>query len=117
MFCGASAAAFSGDNRLLALSDKDGIVRVYHVATRKELKELRGHAGNVRALVFAGSRLVSGGDDRSVRLWNVDTAKEVARGGHTGAVLALTAAADGRRVFSGGADLAVREWDLPAAAK
>ena len=69
--------------------------------------------GNVRALVFAGTRLVSGGDDRSVRLWDVDAGKESARAGHAGAVMSLAASADGRRAFSGGADFTVREWNLP----
>jgi WD40 repeat protein len=110
----AGAAAFSPDNRLIALADKDDSVHIYDVNSGQDLKTLAGHKGTVRALAFASpKRLLSGGDDKSVRLWDVPTGKEIVRVVHAGPVVALTATAEGRYAFSGSNDLTIRQWELP----
>jgi WD40 repeat protein len=56
-------------------------------------------------------RLVSAGDDSTVRLWNSARAAETARlEGHDGAVQALAALPDGR-LASGGTDRTIRLWE------
>src|SRR5512138_3703500 len=53
---------------------------------------LAGHAGGILALAFApgGRLLASGGEDQTIRLWNVGTGREAAvLRGHTGPVRAL----------------------------
>ncbi len=107
-------AAFSADNRLLALADKDGTITIYDVTSKQELKKLTGHNGAARSLAFASSkRLLSGGDDKSIRVWDVDAGKEIARAVHNGAVTALAVGPDVRRAYSGSADTSIREWELP----
>jgi WD40 repeat protein len=52
------------------------------VITARELARLEGHAGGVTALAFApgGTRLVSTGADRTVRVWALDSgSKEPAK--------------------------------------
>jgi WD40 repeat protein len=57
--------------------------------------------------------VLSGGKDRTLRLWDVAGGKEVGRlVGHTSAVTCLAASPDGRRALSGGKDKTVRYWDL-----
>lgn len=77
---------------------------------------LDGHAGPVRALAFTpdGSRILSGGDDRTLRLWDpARPAEPVAVvGDTTAAVNALALAADGTQVLAAGADHVVRAWTL-----
>ena len=57
----------------------------------------------MRSLRPGGHRAISGGRDRSVRLWDVDTGKELRRfKGVAGPVFCAAFAPDGQTVFSGG---------------
>ena len=62
-----------------------------------------------------GSRALSGSMDSTVRLWDVETGRELRRlQGHDGLVTALAFSPDGRRALSGSMDNSVRLWGLPA---
>ncbi len=57
----------------------DGIVKVWDLAARKELKALKGHEGPVSAVILTVAGPVSAGFDRTLRTWDVDGAKEKAK--------------------------------------
>jgi hypothetical protein len=59
-----------------------------------------------------GARAVSGGDDGTVRVWNLATGVEQTLTGHGGPVRAAAVSADGARAVSGGDDGTVRVWNL-----
>jgi WD40 repeat protein len=72
-----------------------------------------GHSGAVTALApLPGGRVVSGSDDRSLRVWDLATG-ETARTleGHSGGVHAVAALADGY-VVSASHDCRLRVWSL-----
>lgn len=59
-----------------------------------------------------GKRIVSGGDDSTVRVWDAETGQEtLTLKGHTGTVGHVSFSPDGRRIVSGGDDGRVKIWD------
>lgn len=76
---------------------------------------LTGHAGGVVALAFSPDErlLVSGSYDKTVRIWDTETGRDVfgALEGHTGMVGAVAFSQHGRQVASGSHDSTIRVWD------
>jgi len=69
----------------------------------------------VRSIALSpnGKTVASGSRDGTVRLWDVETKKVVARWtGHTDAVRSLCWSVDGERVVSGSNDGTIRVWDV-----
>jgi len=72
------------------------------------------HKDWVRSVAFSGdgTRIVSGSDDNSVRVWDASTGAELTRlNGHTDYVNSVAFSSDGTRVVSGSYDKSVRVWD------
>lgn len=76
---GGRGAAFSPDGRWAARGHGQ-IIKVWNVATGRDVLQLVGHTGAVSSLVFSldGRFIVSAGGDGAIRLWNLRSGKEVA---------------------------------------
>jgi WD40 repeat protein len=134
---GVMALAFSRDGTKLAAGCADRTVRLFERATGKERWRTRGHGEatpgkgydisgggqrGVSSLVFTtdAGTLISGGYDGTVRLWEVDTGKEVCRFEVPGCkVHCLALSRDNKTLAAGCEDLGrvgyhpVRLWDVP----
>ncbi|MBN1612167.1 MAG: serine/threonine protein kinase [Polyangiaceae bacterium] len=64
-----TSVAVSTDGLWLATTGEDAIVRVWGMSDLKLRATLTGHDGIVRAALWRGGQLLSGGDDGTVRLW------------------------------------------------
>src|SRR5262249_12896749 len=97
-------------------ASREGSVHLWDVASGKLLDTLKGHSSAVHAVVFSpdGRTLVSGSTDQTVRLWNVETRRELlqlAPGGvEFGPVVTLAFSPDGKHLLAGGEGSTAAFW-------
>ena len=71
---------------------------------------LEGHTDAVYCLTVVGNKLYTGSDDRTIRVWDIDTHQHItALEGHTDDVYCLTVV--GNKLYSGSFDRTIRVWD------
>jgi hypothetical protein len=103
------------EGRRLRFDDPNGEDQVPDRAACVELVGKGFPINNAYCIVLStdGRQLLSGGLECSVRLWDLESGKELARcRGHRAAVRSVSFAPDGRRAVSSGQDFTVRLWDL-----
>jgi WD40 repeat protein len=71
--------AFSLDGKRLATADHMGIVKIWDVATGRDVVQLHGHVGTITAVAFSphGSQLVTSSLDNTVKVWNATSGEEL----------------------------------------
>ncbi|HYF02287.1 MAG TPA: T9SS type A sorting domain-containing protein [Patescibacteria group bacterium] len=107
--------AYAGDNSSLLKSK----IYLGNWQDASRIAELDGHgeAGQNRtvwSLHFSpdGKRLVSGGVDKTLRVWNIaERREEMILKGHNFHVRSVRFSPDGRRIISGSLDSTMRQWD------
>jgi WD40 repeat protein len=111
---------FSPDGKLLATRSAvrggDGAVHLFDLSTGGERFRLLWHEGGVHALAFTADsrRLISGGEDKTIRFWDIDTGKELTKlvnGSRRSRGATLAVARDGKTLATNG-DNGIRIWDL-----
>jgi WD40 repeat protein len=114
------AIAASPDIVTAVSASDDGNLMLWDTITGQDSGVLTGHKGPVLACCFArgGERVLSGGKDRAVRVWDVGEGggggvlvAEAALEGHTGRITGL-ASMEGGFFASCSADRTTRVWDL-----
>ena len=102
---------------MLASGSADATVRLWDVASGREIRTLSGHTAVVHSVAFSpdGKLLASGSADTTVRLWDVASAREIRTlSGHTNVVTSIVFSPDSNLLASGGYDNTIKLWDVAA---
>lgn len=100
--------AWSGDGKSLFTAGGDKRIGVIDAESGK-VEYLDGHTGPVLALAVHGDLLVSGGADRTIRVWKGRALLRTINN-HWDSVHALAFSPDGKYLASGSGDKTVRIW-------
>lgn len=104
---------FSPDGRFIAVSTQDQSASIIDLDQRKTIGRLYGLSRDIMAFSPDSKTLVSGGDDGSVKLWNIATGQTALTLHHVGPVTGVSFSNDGTMMATSGADGTVKLW--PAA--
>ncbi|ETO31669.1 WD-40 repeat protein [Reticulomyxa filosa] len=105
---------FSPDGSKIVSSSKDKIVRIWDIASRKQIQSCEGHTNYVYGVAFSpdGYTIVSCSWDETIRLWDVESGMELMKlGGCLGFVLDVSFSPDGASIVSASSNNMIQLWD------
>lgn len=124
----AAIVAFTPDSRFLVSTSADKLIRVWELATAKEVCSLKGHDRRIGAMALSPSGVLAATGDGTrrgeapvaapftIRLWNLLTGKQVGEfSGHDSGVASLAFSPDGSLLLSGLHDTTAIVWSIPLA--
>lgn len=112
------SVAISPDGRFALSAGLENTVKLWEIASGREIRTFTGHSAIVSSVVFSpnGRHALSGSYDGSLRLWDIATGVTIyAFKGHSFGVTSIAISQDGRRALSGGG-YEVKLWDLATGA-
>ena len=107
--------ALSCWNNTIVVGSLGGDIIILNAITGSQIAVLSGHTGSVNSVTYSsdGVSLVSGSNDRTVRLWDVQTGGvDKTFHGHTQGVCSVSISADYTRIASGSWDHTICLWDI-----
>ncbi|MCK5739242.1 hypothetical protein KAH55_08675 [bacterium] len=111
-----SSMEISPNGRFLAFGDANGTITIWDIPAKRQIHRLRGHRGDVSALLFdhQNQRLISGGHDGRVRVWDLYSGtKENEIKDFSSPILSLAISPDDRFLAAAGKKKTVYLWEFP----
>ncbi|MBJ7295175.1 MAG: hypothetical protein JHC73_02355 [Dolichospermum sp.] len=113
------SVTFSPDGKLLASSagGNDKTIKILQLAENK-VKTLTGHSdwfGGITSLAFSpdGKTLISGSQDKTIKLWNLETSQEIKTlSGHSDHICSVAYSPNGQILASASKDKTVKLWSV-----
>ncbi|MCK5264638.1 MAG: hypothetical protein KAR03_03440, partial [Candidatus Thorarchaeota archaeon] len=98
----------------LVLGMHSGKISLIDIETRSEIKQLVGHKDIVESLSIdtTGERLVSGSWDRTIRLWSLNSNKEISSGKLLAGITAVEWDPKDEVVYSTDFSGAITSWSI-----
>jgi WD40 repeat protein len=112
-----SSIAVSTDGMYALSGSEDKTLKLWEVATGREVRTFIGHTGRVLSVALSadGRYALSGSQDQTLRLWDVATGREVrtcAVEGFLNWIHSIALSHDGRYALSGASDTTPKLWDV-----
>jgi len=114
------SVAYSPDGKYIATGSRDNSVKLWEVATGRELRTFLGHLSTVNAIDFdpTGKLMATGSSDKQIIIWEVVTGSEMLRiSGHQKSVTSVDFSTDGKQLASGGTENEAYVWDVDTGVK
>jgi len=110
----AYCVAIHPDGRTIAAGDYDGRLFLWQRGETDSRTVLAAHSGPVYSVAFnvTGNSIVSGGADKTVKVWNANGLISKALDGHPGLIFSVSFDAERQRVLAAGKDLNSTVWNL-----
>jgi WD40 repeat protein/serine/threonine protein kinase len=105
---------FSPDGRYLITQYSKGVVGSWSLDDCLHVYSYEGHEGSINAVAYSpdGRYVLSGSQDKTLKLWNDNGVLQREFKGHERGVDSLAFSANGRFALSGSADGTMRLWDV-----
>jgi WD40 repeat protein/ankyrin repeat protein/uncharacterized protein YecT (DUF1311 family) len=111
-----TSVAYSPDGHYALSGSNDRSLKLWDIATGKEIRTFKGHMGRITSCVFSpdGRYVLSGSLDKTMKLWDVATGKEIRIfTGHSDIVTSVAFSPDGRYALSGSSNQhSMKLWDI-----
>lgn len=125
------ALCISSDGQTLISGSRDTTIKIWHLHTIDIYKSnsinrligdglvdtLTGHSDSINAVAITqnGRIIISGSEDNTIKLWDLNTGECLATlDGHEAGVRAVAISPDGQLLVSGSADNTIKLWQLPS---
>lgn len=99
---------------LAAFGTKQNLILIRSIKDGAEVRKLEGHAAPVNGVAFTadGTKLVSGSEDKTVRVWNLESGQVERQLAVPAPVRDLCLSHDGTQIITADEDNTVRLWPL-----
>ena len=110
-----NSVAYSPDGRTVLSGSDDSTLKLWDVASGREIRTFSGNTAAVTAVAFSpdGQTVLSNSRDRTLKLWDVATGQEIRTfPGGTNGVSSVAYSPDGRMALSDSEDSTLKLWDV-----
>ena len=116
-----TSVTFSKDSEWVVAGSRYGSIRVWKlnqiIGVEEQTADIsfERHSGKVNSVFcsYDGKLIVSGSDDQSIKLWNVDEKREeFTFEGHEGPINSVCCSVDSTWIVSGSSDMMIKVWNI-----
>lgn len=103
---------FSADSQQLLVNPGENSVQTFNARTGQAIHVFKGHSGLIHQGVFFpdGKRLLTASADRTAKLWDAETGRELLSLPHSAEVTTVAISPDGKRLVTGADDGTTTLW-------